>query len=224
MTIDRRLLLAGLTALPLGARTAFAADDDAAEDAAAADADTSEATEKPYALGDIVLGDEDAKVTVVEYASVTCPHCGSFHVNTWPEFKEKYVDTGKVKFIMREVYFDKFGLWAGMTARCGGEAGYYPMMDTFLKTQNQWKRAGDDNAIGQAIQQIGRRAGLSSEQLTACLSDRDFAKTLVESYQTNSEADAVRSTPTFMINGEQHTGDMRFEQFSEIIEQALADS
>ena len=211
MTFDRRFVLAGLGALPLSTGIAFAADD--AEPEAPA-----------YATGDIVLGDESATVTVIEYASVTCPHCASFHVNTWPQVKEQYVDTGKIKFIMREVYFDKFGLWAGMTARCGGEAGYYPMMDTFLKTQREWTRAGDDNAIGHAIQQIGRRAGLSSEQLETCLSDREFGKALLTSYQDNATKDAVRSTPTFMINGEQHTGDMRFEEFSGLLEAALADS
>lgn len=218
MTLDRRMLLAGLGALPIGVQSAFAADDDAEAST------TADAAEKTYIVGDVVLGDENAKVTVIEYASPTCPHCASFHVNTWPQVKAEYIDTGKVKFILREVYFDKFGLWVGMTARCGGEAGYYPMMDTFLKTMRQWRSAGDDNAVGRAIQQVGRRAGLSGEQLNACLSDRDFAKTLVEAYQTNAKEDEVRSTPTFMINGEQHTGDMRFEQFSEILEKALADS
>ena len=218
MTLDRRMLLAGLGAVPFGVQSVYAADDDSAAPTETA------AGEKPYVLGDVVMGAEDATVTVIEYASPTCPHCASFHVNTWPQVKEQYVDTGKIKFILREVYFDKFGLWVGMTARCGGEAGYYPMMDTFLKTMRQWRSAGDDNAIGQAIQQIGRRAGLSSDQLNACLSDRDFAKALVEEYQTNAKADEVRSTPTFMINGKQHTGDMRFEQFSQILDEALADS
>ena len=216
MTLDRRMMLAALGALPLTSQLAFAADDDTPAPEAAED--------KPYILGDVVLGDENAKVTVIEYASPTCPHCASFHVNTWPQVKEQYVDTGKVKFILREVYFDKFGLWVAMTARCGGEAGYYPMMDTFLKTQREWTRAGDDSAIGHAIQQVGRRAGLSSEQLDACLSDRDFAKALIADYQDKAKADEVRSTPTFMINGEQHTGDKSFEQFSEILDAALGES
>ena len=71
-------------------------------------------------LGDIVLGDDNAPVTVIEYASFTCPHCASFHINTWPRFKAEYIDTGKVRFILREVYFDRYGLWASMVARCGG--------------------------------------------------------------------------------------------------------
>lgn len=168
--------------------------------------------------GDVVIGAEDAPVTVIEYASFTCPHCARFHIDTWPEVKANYVDTGKVRFILREVYFDQYGLWASMTARCGGEAGFYPMVDIFLKQQSQWTKAEN---IGGAILQIGRRAGLSEAQLQACLSDQDYAKTLVEAYKTNATADEIQSTPTFMINGEQHSGAMGYEDFAELIDAAL---
>lgn len=197
---NRRVLLAGMLATPLAANPL------------AALADTSPVT------GDIVLGDPDAAVTIIEYASFTCPHCATFHQNTWPRFKAEYVDTGRVKFIMREVYFDKYGLWAGMTARCGGEKGYYPMVETFLKQQSSWVRSQD---VGAEIQKIGRRAGLSNDQLSTCLADRDYAKTLLETYQKNAEADGVRSTPTFIINGEIHTGSMTFEDFSKIVDAAF---
>ena len=73
------------------------------------------------AIEDMVLGDANAPITMIEYASYTCPHCGSFHQNTYPQLKADYIDTGKVKFIFREVYFDRFGLWASMIARCGGQ-------------------------------------------------------------------------------------------------------
>lgn len=198
---DRRLVLSGLLAAPLAASPLFAF-----------------AQAVAPATGDIVLGDPNAPLTVIEYASFTCPHCKSFHLNTWPRFKEEYVDTGRVKFIMREVYFDKYGLWASMTARCGGEAGFYPMTDTFLKQQSTWTRAED---IGQAIQQIGRRAGLSQDQLNACLSDTDYAKELLEAYQKNAAEDGVRSTPTFIINGEAHSGSMSFEDFAKIVDAAM---
>jgi protein-disulfide isomerase len=173
---------------------------------------------KTYALGDIALGDPNAPLTVYEYASFTCPHCASFHANTFPEFKKQYIDTGKVRFILREVYFDQYGLWASMVARCGGEDGFYPMVDAFLTTQSTWTRAPD---IGHAIQQVGRRAGLPADRLEACLSDRDFAKSLLESYQKNRDADDVKSTPTFIINGEAHAGTMSFEDFSALIDKSL---
>ncbi len=92
-------------------------------------------------MGDVVLGDDAAPVTVIEYASFTCGHCAAFHVDTWPQFRAEYIDTGKVRFILREVYFDRFGLWASMTARCGGAAAFYPMADQFLKKQHVWARA-----------------------------------------------------------------------------------
>lgn len=171
-----------------------------------------------YAMGDIVLGDPDAPLTVIEYASFTCPHCGNFAVNTFPEVKEKYIDTGKVKFILREVYFDQYGLWASMVARCGGEKGFYPLVETFLETQSTWTRAPD---IGSAIQQVGRRAGLSAARLEACLSDRDFAKELLAAYQQNMEADEIKSTPTFLIGGEKVTGALSFEEFSGLLDAQL---
>ncbi len=196
------------------------AEDTKAEDTKAEDTKAEEKAEtvKPkYALGDIVLGNEEATVTVIEYASLTCPHCASFHINTWPQMKKEYIDSGKVRFIMREVYFDKYGLWASMAARCGGEAGFYPMTDVFLKNQRAWTGGNEDQRVA-AIHQIGRRAGLSSERLAACLGDRDYAKALLEEYKKNAAADDVRSTPTFLINGRKVTGNMPFEEIARLID------
>ena len=149
---------------------------------------------------------------------ITFKFIANFHINTWPQVKEKYVDTGKVRFVLREVYFDKYGLWASMTARCGGAEGYYQMADVFLKTQSTWTRAPD---ISTAIHQIGRRAGLSNERLAACLGDRDYAKALLDDYKKNATADDVQSTPTFVINGVKHTGDKSFEEFAKLIDEQL---
>jgi protein-disulfide isomerase len=171
-------------------------------------------------MGDIVLGDEAAPVTVIEYASFTCPHCAAFHINTWPRFKAEYVDTGKVRFILREVYFDRYGLWASMVARCGGPDAFYPMADQFLKKQSVWAKV-PEGQIGGEIQKIGRLNGLSADQLSACLSDQDYAKALVETYQQNSAADDVNSTPTFIINGEKHEGNMPFDELSALVDAAL---
>ena len=172
------------------------------------------------ATGDIVLGNADAKVTVIEYASFTCPHCAAFHADTWPQVKEAYVDTGKIRFILREVYFDKYGLWASMTARCGGEAGFYPMADQFLKKQKSWTGVAPEQ-IPAEIKKIGRLNGISDAQFNACLSDEAYAKTLIESYKTNAAADDVSSTPTFLINGEKASGAMDFEAFSALIDKHL---
>ena len=171
-------------------------------------------------MGDVVLGDEAAPVTVIEYASFTCSHCAAFHADTWPRFKAEYVDTGKVRFILREVYFDRFGLWASMTARCGGADAFYALADQFLKHQEVWARA-PEGQISNEIQKIGRLNGLSADQLNACLSDQDYAKALIETYQQNAAADDVTSTPTFIINGEKHAGNLPFDELAELIDAQL---
>jgi protein-disulfide isomerase len=171
-------------------------------------------------MGDVVLGDEAAPVTVIEYASFTCPHCANFHIDTWPQFKAEYVDTGKVRFILREVYFDRYGLWASMVARCGGPDAFYPLADQFMKKQSVWARAGEGN-IGGEIQKIGRLNGLANDQLGACLTDQDYAKALIEAYQQNSGADEVTSTPTFIINGEKHPGNMPFADLAALVDAQL---
>jgi protein-disulfide isomerase len=171
-------------------------------------------------MGDVVMGEEGAPVTVIEYASFTCPHCANFHINTWPQFKAEYVDTGKVRFILREVYFDRFGLWASMTARCGGADAFYPMADQFLKKQNSWAKVAE-NQIGGEIQKIGRLNGLSNEQLNACLTDQDYAKALITAYQDNAAADDVSSTPTFIINGAKHAGNMPFAELAALVDAEL---
>jgi len=171
-------------------------------------------------LGDIVLGNADAPVTVIEYASFTCPHCAGFAVNTFPEVKAKYIDTGKVKFILREVYFDKYGLWAAMAARCGGEAAYYPMAEHLFRRQKEWTHVPEAQ-IPDEIRKIARLNGISDDQFKACLSDQDFAKTLVDTYKQQVETDDVTSTPTFFINGERQGGNMPFEEFAKLIDPHL---
>ena len=201
-SIDRRSVLA-LAALPALATplSAFAESSD------------------PRAA-DMVLGDENAPVTIIEYASLTCPHCASFHIQTWPEFKKNYVETGKVRFIMREVYFDQYGLWASMVARCGGEQAFFPLVDQYLKQQQRWTSAPGDQIEGE-IRKIGRLNGLSSEAMDQCLSDQDFAKELIANYQRTAQEDNVQSTPTFIINGEKITGSRTYADFSAVVDKHL---
>jgi protein-disulfide isomerase len=198
--IDRRLFLAG----GLGAL--------------AAPARANGLEDRGYALGDVALGSPDAPLTVIEYASLTCPHCASFHRDTWPTIRERYVDTGKVRFVFREVYFEQFGLWASMIARCGGEATFYSYISTFLDRQDVWARSQD--VVGE-LMRLGRLGGLPAERLQACLTDADFMNRLVADYQANATAHNVRSTPTFIINGESHSGAMSVAQFSALLDKHL---
>ena len=215
LNANRRQIIGGAAALA-AASVLPAAAQDALED-------------KGYALGDVVLGSEDAPVTVIEYASFTCPHCKNFHVQSWPTIKRDYVDTGKVRFIMREVYFDQFGLWGAMVARCGGEERYYDLVDALLKNQDQWygvhreafvqtKNAGP---IVDELKKIGRRVGMSNTRIEECVTDVALRDRLVADFQEYAERDNVRSTPSFMINGEMTTGVRSPAAMAELIDQHL---
>lgn len=169
---------------------------------------------------EMVMGSEDAPITIVEYASFTCPHCATFHENVLVPLKADYVDTGKVKFIFRDVYFDRFGLWASMIARCGGQEKFFGMADVLMKTQSEWTRAGDPVAIADSLRKTGRLAGLEDDQLQACLQDEDKAKALVAWFQENATADDVSSTPTLIIDGEKHSN-MSYKDLKELLDGKL---
>ncbi|MGX9352792.1 DsbA family protein [Shimia sp. W99] len=169
---------------------------------------------------EMVMGAEDAPITLIEYASFTCPHCASFHENVLKQLKTDYVDTGKVKFVFRDVYFDRFGLWASMVARCGGQERFFGIADLLMKSQSEWSRAGDPVAIADALRKTGRLAGLEDDQLQACLQDEDKAKALIAWYQKNAGADDISGTPTLIINGEKHSN-MSYKDLKAILDSKL---
>ncbi|MCL4188349.1 MAG: DsbA family protein [Rhodobacteraceae bacterium] len=171
---------------------------------------------------DMALGNPEAKVTLVEYASFTCPHCANFHATVFPRLKSDYIDTGKLRFIHREVYFDRFGLWAGMLARCGGETRYFGFVDMIYGQQRQWAGSGDPASVADSLRRMGRVAGLTDEQVNACLNDRTAAEALVAVFQANATRDGVQATPTLVLNGTRHAN-MSFEELARLIDAALAD-
>lgn len=150
---------------------------------------------------DVALGDADAPVTLIEYASFTCPHCARFHAEVLPTIKSDYVDTGQVRYVYREVYFDRPGLWASMVARCGGGDRYFAIADMLYARQSEWTR-GEPAEIAGNLRRIGLAAGLSEEALDACLSDAAMAQALVARYEANAAEDDVRATPSFVLGGE----------------------
>jgi protein-disulfide isomerase len=169
---------------------------------------------------EMVMGQDDAPVTVIEYASFTCPHCGNFHRTVFDEFKKNYIDTGKVRFVYREVYFDKFGLWAAMVARCGGEMKYFGIADMIYDTQKDWIGDAKESTIAANLRKMGLTAGISQDQLDACLNDQPMAKALVTNFQKNAEADGIESTPTFLINGTKVAGEMEYDEFAKLLDAA----
>ncbi len=170
-------------------------------------------------VADMSMGNPDAAVTVIEYASFTCPHCRTFHEGPFKELKANYIDTGKINFVYREVYFDQPGLWAGMLARCGGEERYFGIVDLIYENQSAWV-AGDPGTTANNLRRLGRTAGLSEDQINACLQDGEMAQAMVAAYQENATADGVRSTPSFVIDGQLHTN-MSYAEFSALIDEAL---
>ena len=172
------------------------------------------------AIQDMTLGEPDAPVEVIEYASFTCPHCADFHENVFPDLKRDYIDTGKVRFIHREVYFDRFGLWASMVARCGGEMRYFGIADRIYETQSEWTSGGEPAAIAERLRRIGRAAGLSQEKLETCLSDADRAEALVAWYRENAERHQVEATPTLIIDGEEYSN-MPYSELADTIDAKL---
>lgn len=168
------------------------------------------------------MGPEDAKVTIKEYASFTCPHCANFHANQFKKLKADYIDTGKVHFIYRDVYFDRFGLWASMVARCGGQERFFGIADMIYDQQRDWGGGGSPDEIVASLRKIGKVAGLEDDQLDACLNDSDKAKTLVAWFQQNAGADDVDSTPTLVIDGTTYEN-MPYEELKEILDEKLAD-
>jgi protein-disulfide isomerase len=160
---------------------------------------------------DMFLGNPDAAVTMTEYASFTCPHCATFHTTVMPNLKSEYIDTGKIKFVYREVYFDRLGLWGGMLARCGGPEKYFGITDMLYKRQREWTK-GEGAEIAQNLYKIGRIAGLKNADMEACLQDQDMAKALVAEFQKNADADGINSTPTILINGVNH-GNKSYAEF-----------
>ena len=171
---------------------------------------------------DMSMGNPDAKVTVIEYASFTCPHCARFHQTVLKELKKNYIDPGKINFVFREVYFDRFGLWAGMVARCGGPVRYFGIADLIFEQQRDWIAGGDPQKITVNLRKIGKTAGLTDDQLDQCMADKEMARAMVEVYKENATADGINATPSFVINGKKYSN-MSYEDFAAILDEKLAE-
>lgn len=172
---------------------------------------------------EMVQGAEDAPVEIIEYASYTCPHCASFHADQYPQLKENYIETGQVKFVYREIFFDRFGLWASMVARCGGEERFFGITDVIYETQQDWIAGGQDPAaIAANLRRIGLMAGIGPDELDVCMADGLKAQTLVAWFEENSTADEVTSTPTLIINGTKYSN-MSYADLSTLIDGLIAE-
>ncbi|MGU3574714.1 DsbA family protein [Brucellaceae bacterium C25G] len=215
LTLNRRHVMslagAAATGLALSGNAAFA-------QARSADGSVDAAkVAEPGKLKEMIYGKEDAPVTIVEYASLTCPHCADFSINTFPAIKEKYIDSGKVRLIFREFPFDPRATAAFMLARCAPEDRYFPMVNVFFQQLQQWARAEDAEA---ALLQIAKLAGFTQESFQACLTNQELLDDINDVRERGSSY-GVNATPTFFINGQKYAGSLSVDEMSAIIDKLL---
>lgn len=172
----------------------------------------------PQALPDMQLGSDDAPVTIVEYASMTCPHCAHFHETTLPGLKEKYIDTGKARLIFREFPFDPRAAAAFMLARCAPKEQYFPLIDVMFKQQDVWATAQDPRP---PLLQIVKLAGFTQESFEACLKNQQVLDNVMAVRDKAAKDYKVDSTPTFFINGEKVSGALSIGEMSKYIDKHL---
>ena len=166
-------------------------------------------------------GNDDAPVVFVEYASLTCPACAAFHSNVYPQLNKEYIETGKVKFIHREIYFDKAGLWAALTARCSNVVNrYFGMLELLYSEQAIWSRYESSDKIVDALLRISAKSGIEKAKAISCLEDQEKALNLVNEFQIYVNKDAIESTPTFIINGKKYEN-RSYDELKKIIDKEL---
>ncbi|MET0606856.1 MAG: DsbA family protein [Beijerinckiaceae bacterium] len=164
-------------------------------------------------LKDVVQGSPDAKVTIVEYASMTCSHCAAFHERTWPALKAKYIDTGKARFILREFPLDPLAAGGFMLARCAGDRRE-AMVDLLFKQQRNW--AMTEKPVD-ALAALVKQAGFTQESFEKCLTDQKLLDGVLAVKNQGEKEFKVDSTPTFFINGNKYPGNMSIEDFDRIL-------
>lgn len=170
------------------------------------------------ALRPRIEGDPNAALTMIEYSSLTCPHCAAFHEGALPKIREAYIQTGKLRLEMRDFPLDQYALRAAAMARCAPENRYFPLLDMLFKQQSKWTHASDP--IG-AIKQIGRLAGVRGEQADACMSNEALLDGILKIRLGGQQDHDISSTPTFVIGKEKVVGAQPFETFKKAIDSQL---
>ncbi|MFC0217235.1 protein-disulfide isomerase [Pseudochelatococcus lubricantis] len=177
----------------------------------------------PGPLGDVTLGADDAKVTVIEYASLTCSHCAAFHNETFAAFKEKYIDTGKVKFILREFPLDDLALLGFMLARFRGNDKFYAVTDLLFTQQGKtWAKPGDQKPLDSLLQTL-RQAGITQEDFDATIKDRKLYDGIIAVRERAASEFGINATPTFFINGKRYPGALSLSDLDKAIGPLLAE-
>jgi protein-disulfide isomerase len=170
------------------------------------------------ALPDVVQGKDDAPVTIVEYASMTCTHCAAFHATTYPELKRKYIDAGKVRFVLREFPLDPLATAGFMLARCAGDDKRSAIVDLLFTQQKNW--AFTEKPV-ESLANLVKQAGVSQESFEACLKDQALYDKINKVRDHAAEKFGVNATPTFFINGKKQNGELTPEAMDKLLEPLL---
>lgn len=174
--------------------------------------------DKKGLLAEMAIGNPNAPVTIIAYESLTCPHCAEFEAVTFPKLKKAYIDTGKVRFILRDFPFDQVSLRAHMMARCTGKKQYFGTVAVLFRTQQRWSRAKSEKQLMDDLARIGRLAGLSRADFDACMKNKKLIRFIVQRIEKASKTYGVKGTPTFIINGKRAiVGAQPFERFESVI-------
>lgn len=197
-TFWRSILLVAVVVLPISARAAI----------------TDE-----LAISERSMGADDAPVTLIEYSSMTCPHCATFHDDTLPKLKKAFIDTGKVRYIFRDFPLESRAMAAAMTARCVDPQRYFGFVDLIYKDQQDWSKSSDPM---KALQTRAQLAGLSENDFASCLDNRTLFEAIQNRAQSGEAEFGIESTPTFIVNGKKFSGAMPFTEFEKIINEALS--
>ena len=171
---------------------------------------------------DFIIGNDNASITIIEYASMSCSHCANFHNNTLPDLKKEYIDTGKIKYVFRDFPYNYPALLGSMVMRCIPSEVRYDYMNALYKLQKKW--VVKENAIThQELYKIMQSGGMSKENFDACLNNVDLENQILEEVIAAQSEFNIRSTPSFLINGELLEGDKSIKVFRQILDKILSD-
>ena len=172
----------------------------------------------PLTEDDIILGKAEAPLTIVEYASLTCPHCAAFDAETMPRLKAEYIDTGKVRYVYRDFPLDRLALTASVVARCAGRERFFGFVEAFFASQQTWARA--QNPV-EALGRIARQGGMGDSEFDACVKDQAALDKVLAQRLEAEKTYKIQSTPTLLIQGDRYSGALRFEELKRVLDSML---
>ena len=171
---------------------------------------------------DFVIGNIDAPITIIEYASMSCSHCASFHNDTLPDLKKEYIDTGKVKFVFRDFPYNFPALLGSMMMRCTPNEVRYDYMNALYKLQNQWVLEENDKTT-QELYKIMQSGGMKKEDFEACINNTDLENKIIQEIIDAQEEFQIKNTPSFLVNGNLVAGNKSIKEFRQIIDKILSE-